>query len=336
MRPIEDRDLPAFIELVFSASLGMTSLPKSEEKLAEKIWLSKQSFSKASGFPDNDLYFFVLEDLASQKIVGTSAIWTKKGQNRKDMFYRIENKETASPWPEVPKEMKILRVVAPKEDATEIGSLYLSPIMRHHHLGPLLSLTRFLFMAAFPKRFFNEVYGELRGVINKNESSPFWEGFGRHFCQLPFYELMERLDIDRSCAESLLPPFPIPLLLLPQYVQDAAGAINASSFPAFCMLEAEGFTLTNDIDLFDGGPKISAQLPSINTVQTSKKYIIESIKDEQVSGENFLISNERLDFRACYGRLVVTEKNKVILEAEQAEALLVKQGDLVRIIPVAH
>ena len=64
---------------------------------------------------------------------------------------------------------------------TEIGSLFLLPEYRGQKRGRLLSLSRFAFMAAHPKRFAEDVIAEMRGVMSEDGQCPFWEAIGKHF-----------------------------------------------------------------------------------------------------------------------------------------------------------
>ena len=247
VRPIKESDTEAFCELVYGMTLGMRSLPKNKERLAQKITQSIHSFTKDGSLPEQELYLFVLEDTTTGQIFGTCAIWTAKGIYWQDQYYRIETIPSSCPWRGASKEIKALKVVSPREDLTEIGSLYLQPTLQHHGLGSLLSLSRFLFAAGHLHRFFSKVIAELRGVIYPNQTCPFWEGVGRHFCDIPFSELMARLDEDKSVIPLLLPSHPIYVALLPKEVQEVIEAINESTAGALKILSREGFAVTKEI-----------------------------------------------------------------------------------------
>lgn len=326
IRPIQDSDSEAFIDFVFQSTLGMRSLPKNRDRLLQKIANSQLSFSKNTSAPTQEIYLFILEDLSSKQIIGTSAIWTTKGTLSTDLFYRLETIPFSCPWQEAPKELKILKVVSPKEDITKIGSLYLHPSFQHHGLGSLLSLSRFLFMAGHPHLFFPTVIAELRGVIQKNQTSPFWNGLGRHFCNISFPELMSRLDQYKSIIPTLLPSHPIYVSLLSLDAQEAIGAVHESTIGALKMLTHEGFTSTRDIDLFDGGPKVSAKLPHIHTIKQSTTTTLGKISSDSLEGNLYIIANESLSFRACYGKIYIESSGEAVLTKEVAEALNLTVG----------
>ncbi|MFI5343822.1 MAG: arginine N-succinyltransferase [Chlamydiales bacterium] len=46
----------------------------------------------------------------------------------------------------------------------------------------------------------------------------------------------------------------------------------------------------------------------------------------------FIISNEQLDFRACFGKLRFTSKTDALINEEVAEALMIQSGDPVRFV----
>lgn len=329
IRPIKESDSAAFIELVHNMSLGMRSLPKNKQRLKQKIDLSIASFKKATAVPEQERYLFVLEETTTGQIAGTCAIWTAKGTYWKDQFYRIETTIVSCPWTKTPQEIKTLRVVMPQEDLSENGSLYLDHAFRHHGVGELLSLSRFLFAAGHLNRFFPKIIAEMRGIIHPDKTAPFWDGVGRHFCDTPFTEVMNRLDLDNTAISQILPTHPIYISLLPKEVQQVIGAVHDSTAGALAMLVKEGFKATQDIDLFDGGPKMEAHLPDLHTVKESQTILLGKVSDK-IEGKTYILCNDRLDFRACYGTMQVDSNGQAILVKEVAEALLLSPGDTFR------
>lgn len=336
IRPIRESDTDSFINLAFQATLGMRNLPKNKERLIKKIALSLNSFEKNVTAPDRELYLFVLEDLAAKQLAGVCALWTINGIHNEELFYHIETTASPCKWEEAPKEIKSLKVVCPKESITELGALYLHPSFHHQGLGPLLSLSRFLFTAAHPKRFFQKVTADLRGIIHHNQIAPFWDGVGRHFCNITFPELMSRLDQNPSVIPSLLPTYPIYISFLSGDTQKAIGAIHQATAGAWKMLDKEGFTLTNDIDLFDGGPRAVGTLSELHSIQTSKTTTLGRLTSTSISTDIFLLSNESLDFRCCFGKIQLERDGTALLEQETAEALNLKPGDPFRYLPISE
>jgi arginine N-succinyltransferase len=330
VRPIKESDASAFIELVYSMGLGMRSLPKSKPRLMQKIAQSIDSFKKAKTLPERERYIFVLEETLTGELAGTCSIWTAKATYWQERFYRIETSPSTCPWTGAVQEVKTLNVVLPQEDLSESGSLYLNPSFRHQGVGPLISLSRFLFAAGHLNRFFPKIVAELRGVIHPDQTAPFWDSIGRHFCDASFAEVMTHLDRDNSVIAKILPAYPIYISLLPQEVQQTIGTIHDSTSGALAMLMKEGFKMTNDIDLFDGGPKVEANLTDLHVVKESQMIVLGEVSMKSIEGVTCLFSNDLLDFRACYGTMQVKSNGEAILTKEVAVALNLAPGDSFR------
>src|SRR6266571_4996548 len=94
----------------------------------------------ASERPGGEIYLFVLEDLHTGKIVGTSAIVSKVGGFEPFYAYKIETTVAESETLNVRKEIKFLKLVTDHNGPCEIGSLFLSPEYRREGNGRFLSL----------------------------------------------------------------------------------------------------------------------------------------------------------------------------------------------------
>lgn len=94
LRPVELTDLPQLQQLARDSLVGVTSLPDDSERLREKILDSCASFDKdvQGNGPEN--YFFVLEDLASQRLTGCSEILATAGFS--EPFYSLRNRHFTS------------------------------------------------------------------------------------------------------------------------------------------------------------------------------------------------------------------------------------------------
>lgn len=328
IRPISQRDTEDFINFSFTAGVGITSMPKDRSILKQKILDSEKAFSKEVIQPYNENYLFVLEDLSTKIIGGTCGIDAKTGIDQPKYFFQIDNESIpANPSQKLP----LLHVVRYKEAPSEICSLYLQPEFRREGLGRLLSLSRFLFVAAHPHRFDSIIYAEMRGFVDKNQSSPFWEGIGRHFFDLDYASLMRQRDHGNFDIEQVVPKYPIYIPLLPKEVQEMIGKIHTNTWPAFHMLSEEGFYLTDDIDVFDAGPRIEAETTEIRTVKTCNLDPVAEIVRNPIESVRYIVCNNRLDFRACYSTLQKGEKG-IFIPEETASALQVKVGDLVRYV----
>lgn len=320
VRPISRRDTEDFIKFSFTAGIGMTSMPKHEEMLAKKVIDSEIAFSKDAKQPGKENYLFVLEDLSSKSVGGTSGINAKTGVDQPKYYFTIDRDN---------KNIPLMRPISYRNAPSEICSLYLLPEFRKEGLGKLLSLSRFLFIAAHIKRFDSVIYAEMRGFVDKNQNCPFWEGIGRHFLDIDYTALMHLRDRGDFDITQVIPKYPIYIFLLPKEVQEVIGKIHSSTWPAYHMLMEEGFYATNDVDVYDAGPKIQAQTTEIRTIKNSCSEAVAEIVRTPIESTRYIISNQRLEFRACYSTLQKGSKG-ICIPVECAEALKVKPGDIVR------
>lgn len=331
IRPIKEKDMEAFIDMAFGAGIGMTSMPKNRQSLKEKILASQRTFTEEPP-PDAITYIFVLEDLDTRKIEGTCGIIAKTGTQTPIFFYRMENAVIHKGIGSSTKTVPTLHVVRHSNYWSEICSLYLSPNYRHSGIGRLLSFSRFLFIAAFPNRFTNKIFAEMRGYIDENNISPFWHGIGSHFIDTSFETLMALRDQDKFDLSLTLPLYPLYVELLPQSVQDSIGKTHNETKPALQMLIQEGFVLSKEFDVCDGGPKIEAMTKKIRCIKTCiKEKIIDLTKDLQNTPQ-YILSNNRLDFKACYSPVHRIQKKGVVIPTKVAQALELKIGDTVRYV----
>lgn len=333
VRSITAKDAEDFVAMAFDASIGMTSMPKNKEVLHQKVESAVDSFRRDIQTPGSELYLFVLENSENGEIIGTCGIAAKTGLSNPIYFYRIETHYKNPSFIPSPQKIPIMRVVQYKDAPTEICSLFLSHKNRSAGFGKLLSLSRFLFIAAHTQRFEKIVYAEMRGFVDQHNFCPFWEGIGKHFVDIDFVELMHIRDIETIDVAQALPMYPIYLHLLSKEVQDSLGKVHPSTIPALQMLIREGFSLTEEIDVFDGGPKIEAETKEINTVKNSIVGKVEEIVYKMPESNRSLISNEGLtDFRACLGSVQTNQHGGLILDAESAKALKIEVGNSIRYI----
>jgi len=331
VRPISQQDSTLIQDFAFESLLGMTNLPRDRDRLNAKIEHSSKCFSKEITMPGLEEYFFVIEDLSTNRIGGTSGILAQHTTSRA-FFYRLEKIPTQAKHISAPKELSIITAFSTTSNASEVCSLFLHPSFRHSGLGRLLSLSRFLFVAAFRSRFEDKIHAELRGYIDQRQVSPFWEAVGRYFCNLSFVELMTQIDQDRTFISEILPKFPIYVSLLPKDAQEVLGKTHESTKPALKMLEEEGFTFSNIIDIFDAGPLYIAKTNEIRSIRNSLLVQVDFTDDLLNDAEEYIIGNERMDFRACYGRIKFDEENHGYINKQIAKGLKIKSGDVIRYI----
>lgn len=324
IRPIEKKDQISFESFAFATGIGLTSMPKDPSLLEKKIQRSLVAFSNKSF--DNQLYIFVLEDMQTKEIHGTCSIHS--GRKEEPLYYYKREMITCSALGSS-SQIPILKVVSYHQGPSELLGLYMEPNLRKGGYGRLLSLSRLLFMANFPERFASKVKAEIRGFIDENQLCLFWEGIGQHFCHLPINKVLDMASHSRKFAKEVLPEYPIYISLLPREVQTVIGAPHPHAIPAMKMLMNEGFKEAPEIDIFDGGPILEAEVQKLRIIKQSFVGRLAKVSTEALESDDYLLSNTQLPFRACMAQMH-SDQEEVVVDEMVAEALQVKVGDTVR------
>jgi arginine N-succinyltransferase len=262
IRPIEEKDrqiLHAFAEEAF---IGITNLPKNNER-REKL------LQRALSPHPKSYYLFLMEEFTKKTPLGVCGIFPKT-ENLD--YFKLHTEALPGYFPESPSNISYLERVRYNKGPTEICSLYLAPEARNLGIGKLLSFSRFYFMKAFPDLFEEEVFAEMRGVIDENGDAPFWDSLGRHFLSISYKELMHRVDAGEVRVKELMPLKTVYVDLLDSKGQHAIGKTYHNTTPAFKILEEQNFRFLDEIDLFDAGPRVVCKREEIATIKQSKKY----------------------------------------------------------------
>lgn len=333
VRAVREEDLDQLFELIQSTSYGLTTLKISREQLHDRIELSLFAFGRKSKSLAGHPYVFVMEEVETNRIVGTASIYSKVGGYEPFYSYRITPTRLRSQMLGVDRTIEELHLVKEHNGPTEIGSLFLSPEFRGSGNGRLLSLSRFLFLAQFPDRFDTEVIAEMRGVVNEEGHSPFWDAIGAHFFGIDFPKAEILTSISKNFIADLMPQHPIYVMLLSEAAQRVIGKVHPQTEPAIALLMSEGFRKRDLIDIFDGGPVVHVKKEEIGLVKRSREAVVHSIASK-LDGPDFLISNvTEKSFRCALGKVKIDEleSNLVVLEEQIANALQVSKGSVVRI-----
>lgn len=330
-----ESDIDQINALAKNSGIGMTTLPKNKNLLTKRVLWSVESYKKEVEKPDNEYYLFVLEDVENKRLVGTSAIEARIGHRVPFYSYKISKKTRICHSLNIRNDYEILSLVNDNQGHSEICTLFLSPDYRKNNNGLLLSKARFLFIARAPHRFAPTLIAELRGVNDEKGQSPFWTHVGEHFFQMPFAEADKlTLATNKQFIADLMPRNPIYVSLLPKEAQAVIGKPHPSAVPAINILFKEGFRYNKYVDIFDAGPTIEAPVSEIKTINHSRVLIIRNICDE-VSGHDYLLANNQLNFRATMGpALINSEQNTCTISKITADLLKVQCGDELRLAPL--
>lgn len=332
LRPARLSDLDQLVSLVGQLTDSITSIPQDPDFLERRIHKSIRSFYPNVDQPGDEQYLFVLEGPAG--IVGTSAIIARVGGYQPFYTYEISHESFVSAELKIEKTHPTLRLKTSHDGPTEIGSLYLRPDCRHSGLGRFLSLGRFLFIAPFRSRFCSQIIAELRGFLDPNGNSPFWEQVAKPFFKQEFSkaDFLSGLG-NKSFIRDLMPRHPLYIELLPDNVREVIGRVHLDTAPAKALLEAENFAAIDEVDIFDAGPILQAKTDRIRSIAHARPYRISKIvTDNTLSETRFHAANGKLDFRACIS-YADTIEDSCILEETAADSLQLKTGETVWLVP---
>lgn len=279
LRSVRMDDLDALWNLIGQATYGLTTLQVSKQQLSERLELSNFAFHRQTEKPSGEPYVFVLEDQSQRKLIGVSSIFSKTGGYEPFYTYRRVLESHYCKLLDRTQTIETLHLEKIHDGPSEIGSLYLDDHYRGQGRGRLLSLARFVFIAAHRNRFADQVIAELRGVMTEGGMCPFWEGLGRLFFDMDFPNADNLSTSSKQFIEDWFPKHPIYVNLLPQSARDVMGCVHDHSKPAQSMLIAEGFTQTDMIDIFDGGPTMICATDEIDAVRRTKRFVVAEISD---------------------------------------------------------
>src|SRR3546814_19327350 len=155
--------------------------------------------------------------------------------------------------------------------ASEVGGLFLHPAARAGGLGLLLARSRYLFIARPRARFGDRIRTERRGVIDEAGGSPFWDGVAGKFFGMSFQEADQFNAVHgNQFIADLMPKHPVYVAMLPETARSVIGVPHPSGRAAMRMLENEGFAFEHYIDIFDGGPPMTARTDQVKSIAGSQ------------------------------------------------------------------
>jgi len=333
VRPIQESDYDSLYRIAVESGHGFTSLPVNETLLRKRISRAEESFNKAVTQPGNEGYLFVMEDTETGNVVGTSGIEAAVGLDDAFYHYHLGKVVHSSRELDIYNTVETLSLCNDYTGASEICTLFLNESHRKNSNGRFLSRMRFLFLAEHAERFSKTVIAEMRGVSDENGRSPFWDWLEEHFFSMDFPTADYLTGIGKKVfIAELMPKHPIYVNLLSTAAQEVINEVHDKTIPALRLLEAEGFSRRGYVDIFDGGPTVEAQASAIKTVNQSTRYQV--IIGDVTATDNYIVCNTQVSgFRAVQASLSVRETaEQVILTTTVAKALMVKEGDWVRLI----
>lgn len=332
IRAARDADLQPLYEMAKLTGGGFTNLPPERDALRAKLARSHAAFARPEdGAEHDDLFVLILENVKTGEVRGTCQIFTRVGQTWPFYSYRLGTLTKHSRELGRTFRAEILSLVNDLEGSSEVGGLFLHPSERAGGLGMLLARSRYLFIARHRARFADRILAELRGVIDEAGGSPFWDGVAGRFFGMSFQQADEfNATHGNQFIADMMPKHPIYTAMLQESARSVIGLPHPSGRAAMRMLEHEGFAYEHYVDIFDGGPTMTARTDQVRTIRDARSSTVSAIAP---GGDDAMIATGSLaDFRATIGKLGDAEGG-VTLDPAAAATLGVCEGADILHIP---
>jgi len=327
VRPAHAGDFDAIYEMAMLTGGGFTNLPADKGRLVDKIARSQDAFAHEQEAPEGDLFVFVLENAETGRIGGTCQIFSQVGLEHPFYSYGVSKLVQTSPELGATFRTEILTLCNDFDGSTEVGGLFLHPEARAGGLGVLLARSRYLFIRRHRARFADKVVAELRGVIEPDGDSHFWDAIAGRFFGMSFKEADSFNGVHGTqFISDLMPKTPIYTVMLSDEALRVMRQPHPDGRGAMRMLEREGFTGGNYVDIFDGGPTMWAPTDQIHTIRDAREHVLAGTVEAHEGERMLLAAGQLTGFASGYGFLQVGEGG-AILDDASARLLGLKEGD---------
>ncbi len=317
----------------------LLNLPSDRNRLLQKLEKSEASFRGDLDKEDSE-YIFVLEELESQTIIGSSLIMAKHGSEKiPHSSFEVLKKNHFSDDLGIGFIHKVLKLKINTNGPTEIGGLLVdrSYRTRPEKLGKLISLSRFLYIAQAPNRFEDNILCEFTPPLTEQGRSEFWEAVGRRFTGLPYQEADLFSQTHKEFITSLFPEQEIYLCLLDTPARASIGRVGEQTKPAQHLLESVGFEYLKEVDPFDGGPHYGCHKNKIEVIKSAKQMRLKEFSNP-VYKEPVMISSlspDGTDFY-CISAVADIRDDEIMIAPHQFKLIDSVLGESVLVAPFKY
>ena len=314
------------------------NLPADPAIINQKIHRSRKSFLGRMEDERERQFMFILEDVETGNVIGTSSViacisWP----GRPHTYFQVRRREMYSQDLQTGQVHMTLQFGTDESGPSEIGGLILSPSYRRHkeRLGSFLSLVRFHFMARHRAWFADRIIAEMMGALTATSSNLLWEYLGRRFINLDYTEADMFCQHSKEFITSLMPRDEIYASLLPAEARKLIGTVGRETEPAKAMLMKLGFKYDGQIDPFDGGPYLEAQVDDISLVRDTRSAKLGASGGAYPNLGMVSHHGAELGFRAARTKYGVSKDGKSITLPKKIVAMIgANPGDAVWVTPL--
>lgn len=320
-------DLEALYEMAKLTGGGFTNLPADREAIEAKLVRSETAFTRYDDDLGDDQFVLALENTETGAVRGTCQLMTQVGQQWPFYSYRLNTLTQYSKELDRTVRAELLSLVTDLEGSSEVGGLFLHPNERAGGLGLLLARSRYLFIAMHRSRFAPRILAELRGVIDDRGGSPFWDGVAGRFFGMSFQEAdyFNAINGNQFIAD-LMPKHPVYVAMLDEEARKVIALPHPTGRAAMRMLEKEGFAHEGYVDIFDGGPTMTARTDQVKSIREAVPATI-VYADLDIGERALIATGELASFRSCYGMREMRGDGEMAIDARAAKLLGVGEGD---------
>ena len=325
-------DLQPLYEMAKLTGGGFTNLPPDRKALRAKLERSNRAYARDDDNIADEIFVIVLENSETGEVRGTAQLFAQVGQTWPFYSYRMATLTQYSKELNRTFRAEMLSLVTDLEGSSEVGGLFLHPSERAGGLGLLLARSRYLFIAMHRARFSDRILAELRGIIDEKGGSPFWDGVAGRFFGMSFQEAdyFNAINGNQFIAD-LMPKHPVYISMLGEAARSVIGLPHPNGRAAMRMLEEEGYSYEGYVDIFDGGPTMTARTDRVESIRNARALPVTDIvenADPATTRAVLLASGHLASFRCCAGAARDTEGG-IAIDPESAALLGLSPGDTV-------
>ena len=123
---------------------------------------------------------------------------------------------------------------------------------------------------------------------------------------------------------------PIYVAMLPESSRSVIGQPHPTGRAALKMLQAEGFIWECYIDIFDGGPTVTAPTEQIRTVREADWLKVGGGHKDKSGSKTMMVATGQLGtFTACYAQVKIDSRGEALLDEQALAKLDIGSGDTI-------
>jgi arginine N-succinyltransferase len=330
LRPACLRDIRDIEQLAKESGSLVYTLPDQRSNLIDKIERSISSFAEDVICPGEESYFFVLEESQTGQVVGTGAVNALSGYRSPFYAFRNDMLIHSSRALNVHSRVHALSLTHDLSDHSQLCTFYVVESVRKTIYPALVTLGRLLFMSVHHQRFTQDWMAVLPGICDDNGRAPFWEHVGRKFIGLD-YEQVEFINgtKDGTFIAELMPHYPLYVPLFDEEAQAVMGQVHPQAALQCSLLSRQGFEPDKYVEIFDGGPILSARSNTLSIWRNHRQSKVEVVNQRMLDEEKRLVGFNSSDgFRAFIANVACSDES-LMIDRRSADDVGLQDGQIV-------